>query len=183
MQNTVEARNLKKLIPIALFWWVMTKKVKEKSRSNIFGSLWGGQKWLIFKDFSFGTRQNFVGFFHSPLWCSGEAVDRFTIMEPGSTPSSGKKFLLKKFFRFFKLTKMILNLRMIDFFFFLIIKMLYLQARVHFPYTSFTKIVACCFSVYLCMPASLFWCFFFGPAQPPRRGVSERGGTKISRGD
>ena len=78
---------------------------------------------------------------------------------------------------------MILNFRMIDCFFFLIIKMLYLQARVHFPYTSFTKIVACCFSVCLCMPASLFWCFFFGPAQPPRRGVSERGGTKISRGD
>ena len=68
-------------------------------------------------------------------------------------------------------------------------KILYLQARVHFPYTSFTKIVACCFSVYLCMPASLFWCFFFGPAQPPRRGwasaggLRSRGGIKFLRGD
>ena len=73
MQNTVETRNLKKLIPIALFWWVMTKKSERKKSLEHFWVTLRGSK--IFKDFSFGTRQNFVGFLHSPLWCSGEAVD------------------------------------------------------------------------------------------------------------
>jgi hypothetical protein len=44
------------------------------------------------------TRSYFVALNYVPLWYSGEAVGLCTTMEPGSKPSSGKKFLLKKFF-------------------------------------------------------------------------------------
>src|SRR3569623_585720 len=44
------------------------------------------------------TRSYFVALNYMPLCYSGEAVGLCTTMEPGSKPSSGKKFLLKKFF-------------------------------------------------------------------------------------
>ena len=45
------------------------------------------------------TRSYFVALNYVPLWYSGEAVGLCTTMEPGSKPSSGKKFLPElKFF-------------------------------------------------------------------------------------